>query len=224
MPNRLKDLEVEFISLVRSPANGLPLVLKQVGSRVFQLEKMDEERQVAYGIVYAPEMVDAQNDFADRFEIEKAAYRFMKAKRQDQVDQNHDFEPIKGAYIAESWLVKGGDPWFPMEGAWAVGIKVEDPTVWAALKNGELQGLSMAGGAVREEVAKEGDDPATLAQLVQTLSQQMQALNKQMADLAGLPALVKGVTDRLGVVEKQRLSVPGQATGTPARKPFAQIL
>ena len=222
MPNRLKDLEVEFISLVKSPANGLPLVLKQAGSRVFLLEKMDEERQVAYGIVYAPDVVDAQNDFADRFEIEKAAYRFMKAKRQDQVDQNHDFQPVVGAYIAESWIVKADDPWFPMPGAWAVGIKVEDPAVWAALKSGDLQGLSMAGGAVREEVTKGAAD-AVLVGLVQTLSQQVQALSKQVSDLTGLPALVKGVNERLGVVEKQRLSVSGQATGA-AGKPFAQIL
>lgn len=156
--NRLKNIEVEFLSLVSSPANEIGLILKGGHLSMIEFKKYDEERHVAYGIVYAPERVDAQGDFADRFEIEKAAYRFMKNKNLDKVDINHSFQQVEGCYVCESWIVKEGDPYFyNMPGAWAVGIKVENEEVWKSLKEGRLIGISMAGKAEREEVQKDAE-------------------------------------------------------------------
>ena len=241
MPNRLKNIEIDFISLVAMPANGMPLILKRHGSRIFKLEKMDEERQVAYGIVYAPDTVDSQNDFTDRYEIEKAAYQFMKTKRVDNIDSNHDFKPITGSYIAESWLVKDGDPWFggDLEGAWAVGIKIEDAAIWKALKQGEYWGLSMAGKAEREAVdtPTEPADSATMQEITKALGKfkelgsSVDKLNTQMQAIIGLPQqmddLVKAmetVSNRMNRVEKQRLSVTAVAAPSSTVKPLHEVL
>ncbi len=232
MPKRLKNIVVEFISLVTMPATGLPLILKneQAKASLFELKKADEDRQIAYGVVYAPGIVDAQGEFTDSAEIEAAAYRFMKDKKVDQVDQNHDFQPLPGAYVAESWIVKMGDPWFgELPGSWAVGIKVDDDAVWERLKKGELWGFSMAGLAEREAVATPNEMPTggesiskarvealeTSLQAVQGVLQQVQEQLQGLTPLAALPEQLTTLTARLTTMEKQRLSImphPG-ATG-----------
>lgn len=159
MPNRLKNIDVQWISLVRNPANGLPLVLKDANAKPFCVLKTDDERRMVYGIVYAPDRVDSQGDFADRFEIERAAHQFLKAQRTAQVDANHEFEALPGAYVAESWIIRGDDGWLSdsLPYAWAVGIKIEDEALWEAVKAGEWAGLSLAGAAEREPA---GEAPA----------------------------------------------------------------
>jgi hypothetical protein len=233
MPKRLKNLEVEYISLVAAPATGLPLILKneQAKATLFELQKTDDERQVAYGVVYAPGVIDSQGDFADAIEIESAAYRFMKAKRVEQVDENHNFQAIDGAYVAESWLVKEGDPWFGfLPGAWAVGVKVDNADVWERLKKGELWGFSMAGQAEREEVMPPEQNPtggesfskadldAALTAIKATMAAQLQ---DALAGLTGLPDQLAGLEQRLGAVEKARLTVAHQPTPGPDKKQAA---
>lgn len=158
MPNRLKNIDVQWISLVRNPANGLPLLLKDANCKPFRVLKTDNERRMVYGIVYAPDLVDSQGDFADRFEIERAAHQFLKAQRTAQVDANHEFEALPGAYVAESWITRGDDGVFSesITSAWAVGIKIEDEALWETVKAGEYSGLSLAGAAEREPA---GDSP-----------------------------------------------------------------
>jgi len=149
----LKELHVEFISLVRRPANRKKLVLKGVVGgggtvREFPLIKADGHLRRVYGIVYAPDEVDAQGDWASKETIRKAADRWMLEGRAELVDRDHSFQPVP-AYVAESWLVRKGDPLFPREkeGAWAVGIQVRDEELWALIEAGEIEGLSLAGRA-----------------------------------------------------------------------------
>ncbi len=145
----LKDLTVNFISLVAKPANGKPLVLKSQGKpTVFALEKMDDALMRAYGIVYSPDQTDSQGDFATADTIRQAATRFMRQKNQDNVDKEHSYSE-EAAFVAETWLVRSQDPLFPGEpdGAWAVGIQINDADLWKQLKSGELAGLSLAGYA-----------------------------------------------------------------------------
>ena len=49
-------------------------------------------------------------------------------------DLFHQFDKIPAA---ESWIVKSDDPMFPNDkSAWAVGIKIEDETLWNGLRSG----------------------------------------------------------------------------------------
>lgn len=159
----LKDVDVRFISLVDKGANrrriiwkndcgcnGAPSLVREVPIR-----KIDEEKRLVYGIVYAPDEVDAHGDMMTADEIEKAAYRFMQARRTTNVDKQHDFQADEG-FVAESWIVRQGDPVFPDEkpGAWAVAIKVLSDETWQEIKEGKIQGISLAGVARVEEVNK----------------------------------------------------------------------
>ncbi len=230
MPNRLKNLDVQWISLVRNPANELPLLLKDANAKPFCVVKTDDERRMVYGIVYAPDRVDSQGDFTDRFEIERAAHAFMKANRSAQVDANHEFEALPGAYVAESWITRGDDGIFAEHApfAWAVGLKIDDEALWTAVKAGDYAGLSLAGNAEREPV-----DPATYARI-------RAAVEKAGGDaIPPIPPVQKGedeaggilstlqtrldeiqqsqtaLADRLTAVEKQRLSVEHSPPAAP---------
>jgi len=162
MPNKLSDIDVQFISLVKKGANGKTILWKSDEAdmdapefRQFPIAKINEDKRMVYGIVYSPGEVDSQDDTATADEIEKAAHNFLKQKRIDKVDADHDYDPDEG-FVAESWLTKADDPMFPddPEGSWAVGIKIEDDETWELVKSGEYSGLSMAGSANREPVEK----------------------------------------------------------------------
>ena len=159
---KLSNIQVSFISLVNKGANKKTIIWKDETdpdgekiSRVIQILKSDPEKKMAYGIVYAPNDIDTDSDYAEADEIEKAAYSFMRSGRADySVDKQHNYEPYYG-YVAESWIVKENDSLFPKEiGAWAVGIKVTDDMTWEQIKSGEISGLSMAGTASFERSEK----------------------------------------------------------------------
>ncbi len=164
----LTAVDVRYISLAGRPKNGRALILKSdlaggevVVSHETAVLKADPVRRMAYGVVYAPDSVDADGHVMAADEIEKAMLGFMAKGRVGAVDCDHD-EQTGGAYVAESWLVKGTeagetlDALFPGEpvGTWCVGIKVEDAATWERVAKGEITGLSFAGVAVLAAVEK----------------------------------------------------------------------
>lgn len=158
---KLTDLSVSFLSLVKTPATGKGLTLKAAdGERpvAFDLVVKNDDMMRAYGVVYAPDQKDAHGDTADADTIRKAQAEFMREGRLKNIDTEHSFTS-EMAYVAESWLVRKGDPLFPdePEGSWAVGIQIGDPDLWKQLKSGELTGISLAGIARMEPGP---DDPA----------------------------------------------------------------
>ncbi len=158
---KLTDLSVSFLSLVKTPATGKGLTLKATdGERptAFDLVIKNDDMMRAYGVVYAPDQEDAHGDTADADTIRKAQAEFMREGRLKNIDTEHSFTS-EMAYVAESWLVRKGDPLFPdePEGSWAVGIQIGDPDLWKQLKSGELTGISLAGIARMEPGP---DDPA----------------------------------------------------------------
>lgn len=107
-----------------------------------RVRKVDEELRLVYGEVYAPMVPDTQGDFMVQDEIRKMAHRFLVARRQKNVDEQHD-NHVSGAVIVESFLVREGDPDFPIPGSWAVAAWVQDEEIWNKVKAGEINGFSM---------------------------------------------------------------------------------
>lgn len=159
---KLKKVDVQFISLVGQGANGKAILWKSADAqenpayqKTISILKTNEEQRTVYGIVYSPDEVDSQGDTATADVIKEMAYGFMKSRNTLSVDKQHNGVSSEG-FVAESWLVKQSDPIFPDQpvGSWAVAIKVENDTTWNAVKSGEIGGLSLAGLAEIEEVAK----------------------------------------------------------------------
>jgi len=160
--NRLTDIDIKFISLVKKGANGKQVILKSAEfagqpdiSKQVKIRKYDDVEGIVYGIVYGPGEIDAHEDYADKSEIKKACYRFMKSGLQLNIDRDHDEKQVS-AFVAESWITKANDSFFSddPEGSWAVGIKLEDEDLKKAAAKGEIAGLSMAGMAKRTPVGE----------------------------------------------------------------------
>jgi hypothetical protein len=153
MAKKLKNIKINWLSLVKKGANQRHVLLKFADGeapelRAIPFAKVDDEKKLVYGVVYAPDSVDAHGDFTTKDEIEKASQDFMKSMKNLNVDKDHSFKS-EHAFVAESWIIRKGDPLFPgePEGSWAVAIKIEDQELWKSLKDNGYTGLSMAGTA-----------------------------------------------------------------------------
>ena len=159
MPKReLKNITVNYISLVRAGANKKTIIYKgsdtpPTWNKEVAIAKQEEG--IVYGIVYSPGETDTQGDITTKEEIKKAAYNFLKQKKVDNIDKNHSFKK-EGAYVCESWLIRKADPLFPKEkeGSWAVGIKIESEELKKEIKEGKIKAISMAGEAEVKEIEK----------------------------------------------------------------------
>lgn len=105
--------------------------------------RKDVDRQIVYGVVYAPGEVDAHGEFMLPSAVEEMCHKFMSVmadKGMSVIDQQHDNVPV-AAYPVESWIeTEEGRPW-PV-GSWIMGVKVMDPVVWEKIKKGEINGYS----------------------------------------------------------------------------------
>jgi hypothetical protein len=123
------------------------------------IKKLDEEEQIVFGEVYAPNFPDSQGDFSTAVEIKKMAYNFMRKGLTGNVDVNHSQKQF-GAYIVESFIAQKDDPIF-IPDSWVIGVKVPD-VVWQMVKSGELNGFSLDGMGVRTDTVFECEMPEVL--------------------------------------------------------------
>lgn len=102
----------------------------------------EDERQLVYAEVYAPNLVDTDNEFMSEDDIEKMAHEFLSSGKINKIDVQHDFKE-SGCLVVESFIARKG--WEPfVEGAWVMGVWCPDE-IWAKIKSGELNGFSFAG-------------------------------------------------------------------------------
>ena len=114
---------------------------------VYPIDKADTDEHVLCGIVYEPDVVDAQGDKANEVEIRKAAYQFMEQVQTFRV--MHKGKKVK-VKVLESYIA-------PVDftvvnksikkGTWVLTVRVLDKKIWKAVKDGELNGFSMCGTA-----------------------------------------------------------------------------
>jgi hypothetical protein len=162
MPKRLKNPKIKWVSLCPSGANKLPVVFKEDGS--FELEMVSKMAAEGWltALVYAPNLVDSQGDFADPETIKEMAYSFQKEGGQLDVRHNGQALDRDQAWIAETFIVQKGDPRFEgfqthsgekidPTGSWGMVIKIEDPNLRKLYSEGKWHGVSLAGEAERED-------------------------------------------------------------------------
>lgn len=181
MPNKkrfLKNLDINFISLVDKAANQKVVIFKSADpsknsyNKVVNIVKVDEDKREVTGVVYEPDVADSEGDFTTADEIKKAAYLFMKNRKTTNIDKQHDETPDEG-FVAESWIVQKNDARLPdaKEGSWAVVIKVENDETWEGIKSGEITGLSMGGVAVAETIEKNENSESMFEKFIKTMKE-----------------------------------------------------
>ncbi|HET6374167.1 MAG TPA: XkdF-like putative serine protease domain-containing protein [Candidatus Polarisedimenticolia bacterium] len=114
-----------------------------------RLVKRADEQRYTLGVAYPANQVDAQGEYADAEEVEKAAWKFLE---NPQVGVMHKFGTEGAGRVVESYIYRGPD-WdsgdqVVKEGDWLMGV-VWEPEAWELIKRGELNGFSIQGWAER---------------------------------------------------------------------------
>lgn len=122
--------------------------------RIIPILKMDNAKQIVYGVVLAPDEIDAQDDFMTSDDIEKAAHKYLADSR--VIGSNHS-QPIQ-AHPVESFIAPqdfemtgqyGNQP--VKKGSWVLGVKVTDPHEWEKIVDGDYTGFSVGGVGARQQ-------------------------------------------------------------------------
>lgn len=112
--------------------------------------KIDDDLRLVVGVALVAGEVDRQGDVVSDRELTKAAMRSLGAAVKidhvggsvGRVVQSLALTPDVAKALGLS-LPRG-------QGAWIVGLRVEDPAVWAKIKSGEIgAGLSIGGRGKR---------------------------------------------------------------------------
>ena len=134
----MKEVKVSFVSLVDRPANKRQFLIakgengveKQIPTE-HRIIKRDDEQHYLTGIVYEPMKKDAHDNFMTAEEIAKAAHWY--AKFGNNVDRQHDFEPLEKVRVVESYIVPVdmtiGEE-LVTKGTWVMVVEVEDSEIW----------------------------------------------------------------------------------------------
>lgn len=114
-------------------------------------KSIEEDKQLVFGEVYAPNMVDTDWEAMTPENVEFAAHEFMKNGYINNIDINHDLNP-SGAKVVESFIVRNPEEPFFKNGAWVIGVWVPED-IWADVKAGELNGFSFYGTSAKQPVS-----------------------------------------------------------------------
>lgn len=114
-------------------------------------KSIEVEKQLVFGEVYAPNMVDTDWEAMTPEDVEFAAHEFMKNGYISNIDINHDLNP-SGAKVVESFINRNPEDPFFKDGAWVLGVWVPD-NIWTDVKDGKLNGYSFYGTSAKQPVS-----------------------------------------------------------------------
>jgi hypothetical protein len=134
--------------LLRKAAGGPELI-----SAAYEIKSVFEDEQLVTGQVYAPDTMDAHGHWMSAKDLKYVAHQFLQDGLLTSIDIQHNNITVP-ATIVESFIARKGDPDFE-EGAWVATTKIDDPAVWAAVKNGEINGYSFEILTYRSETVVE---------------------------------------------------------------------
>lgn len=108
------------------------------------------EEHYILGVVLEPDEVDSQGDTISSEEIRRAAHRYMEEHGnvglQHQTFVNEKIKILE-SYIAPVDFEIGEQT--VKQGTWLMAFRVLDPSIWTAIKEGLLTGLSIGGSGLR---------------------------------------------------------------------------
>jgi hypothetical protein len=157
------DLEVNVLSTVENPAHPSEVVAMKSEDGDSYTREVPALKSEDEQIIKAPAMVadrpDREGDLVPSPVVESSAHDFLKNKRIDEVDSDHE-TPIgseqsltERGSVVESWILAedksyetvDGESIDYQKGDWMVKIEITDDETWDRFKSGELTGLSIMG-------------------------------------------------------------------------------
>lgn len=111
------------------------------------------ERQQILGFVLIPDVIDSQGDTYSALEVEKSAHFYMEHFRNVGLMHKgmvNDKVKLVESYIAEIDMTIGGS--VVPKGSWLMKVRVVDPELWQACKDGKFRGFSIGGFAQKDQL------------------------------------------------------------------------
>lgn len=117
----------------------------------------DELMQVTY-VAMMPDMVDLHGDFTSAEEVRKAMESFNKSAMRANLFHRvmTDTFSVIESYLAPTDFVLDDIP--VKKGTWLMTLQVHDEDVWALIKSGDINGISIGAMATVEQAESEGDE------------------------------------------------------------------
>jgi len=132
----------------------------------------DEEQRVITGPAMRPwQMIPRKDEVTKEIfhvyftaeTVKKLSEKFLKEHKQHMTDINHSMNPNEENTLIESWIVE--DPemdkavalgFEPAKGDWYVSYKINNEETWNQIKEGKLNGFSIAGQFIERTTTKNG--------------------------------------------------------------------
>lgn len=156
----------EKVSLVKSPAIESTL-LKFSSKENETLYFANDEKQIIYSVAMIPNKMifrknvqgEPANVFYTAETIEKFQQNYFRKNANSGTNINHAEFNTDGIYPFENWIVQNSEVDKSKElglsapnGSLVMGFKIDNPTIWNEVKNGNLDGLSVEGKVIFKEV------------------------------------------------------------------------
>ena len=162
------DCGVQIMSIVDRPAvkvNFLKFSDDEYKEKIIQQKfNFDDDKHIITGPAMIPDMPIFRKNTAEEFyvsfdseTINAIAEKFMQQQRTMSVNLNHDI-PVNDCIIIESYFINRERGIIPEEfndlpdNTWMISMKINDDAVWNSIKNNELNGFSVEGLFVLEEI------------------------------------------------------------------------
>ena len=129
----------------------------------------DDDEMIVVGPAMIPDQLILRKDeygkpfhvFFAKDTVKKIAQKFFEYNKMNNTDINHDDDVTTNNTLLESWIVEDPDMdkskslgFNVPEGTWMASYKINDKETWNKIKNGELNGFSIAGNFIEKASKK----------------------------------------------------------------------
>lgn len=151
-----EELGMEKISLVKDPANRIKYMAFNNDQTKAKLLFSEDRNLITCALMQPDDLIYRNQDGKEFYikysakTIEQMVHKFMKEDRNNEINKEHKTD-VEGVYVAEIACVDTARGLAGPEGlnlkdgsAWCT-LKVDNPEVWASVKDKTFEGISLEG-------------------------------------------------------------------------------
>lgn len=133
------------------------------GKKKLKIAKADKKKQLIYGVVLEPNVMDSQEDFMLPEHVEQAAHTYMKKvvrgkasvaklshRQQGYFKGKASVIPVQSFIAPVDFSYDGKET--VRKGTWVMVLHCEDSNVWSDVMDGKYTGLSIGGSGIRQSL------------------------------------------------------------------------
>lgn len=130
-------------------------LVHKVATRVVKIAKADEDKRVVLGVVLEAETADSQGDVMAPSDIEEAAHGYLGTSRVIGSEHGAPIEahPVESYIAPQDFEFVGPEgTTLVKKGSWVLGVKINNPSEWAKVRQYGYNAFSVGGFGIREDL------------------------------------------------------------------------